>query len=231
MPDYQNGLIYKLCCKDTDITDIYIGSTTSFRHRKAHHKSNCNNEKSCSYNLDVYKFIRENGGWENWNMVLLEYYKCDSKLELEKREREVIENLKSSLNQVIPRRSIKEYYQDNKEQILEKQKEYYQDNKNHIKQYIKKYYQDNKEHYKEYRQDNKEQIKEQSKKYREDNKEYYKEKKKEYYEKNKDKILEKRKEKITCECGAIITKPMFNRHTKSIKHQGYFILKNNVNNI
>ena len=221
MPNYQNGLIYKLCCKDTNITDIYIGSTTSFRHRKSNHKSDCNNEKHNNYNCNVYKFIRENGGWENWNMVLVEYYKCDSKLELEKREREVIENLKSSLNQVIPRRTIKEYYQDNKE----KYKEYYEDNKKQILEKKKEYYEDNME-----------KIKEISKKYQQDNKEKTKETRKKYYEKNKEKILEINKKyyeknKITCECGAIISKPHFNRHTKSIKHQGFIVLKNNIHNI
>ena len=198
MPNYQNGLIYKLCSKDTDITDFYIGSTTEFRRRKYSHKSSCNNEKSKDYNLDLYKFIRENGGWKNWDMVLIEYYKCDNKLELEKKEREVIENLKPTLNKQIPTRTDKEYYQDNREQINEKHKEYRQDNK------------------------------EKTKKYRQDNKEKFKEYKKEYYQNN---IKEKAKEKITCECGAIITKCNINRHTKSIKHQGYMVLKKNLNNI
>lgn len=99
----------------------------------------------------------------------------------------------------------KDYYENNKETILEKQKQY--------------------------REDNREQIKEHKKQYREDNKEKIKENDKKYYEKNKDKILEKMKEKITCECGAIITKCHFNRHTKSIRHRGYITLKNNINNI
>jgi len=205
MSNYQNGLIYKLCCKDTNIKDIYIGSTISFRHRKANHKSDCNNEKKKYYNYDVYKFIRENGGWDNWDMVLIEYYKCDTKLELEKREREVIENLKPSLNKSIPSRTKKEYYQDNKEQF-------------------KKYQEDNKEKFKEY-------YKEYHKEWYEKNKDKINERKKEYYENNKDKILEQKKEKITCECGATITKSHFNRHLKSIKHQGYITLKKNLNNI
>ena len=179
MPNYQNGLIYKLCCKDTDITDFYIGSTTSFRHRKTNHKSDCNNEKSKNYNYNIYKFIRENGGFSNWDMILIEYYKCDTKLELEKREREVIENLKPSLNNRIPTRTYKEWCEDNKE--------YYKQRKEYHKQYNQEYYQNN--------------------------------------------IKEKAKEKITCECGAIITKIHFNRHLKSIKHQGYIVLKKNLNNI
>ncbi len=42
---------------------------------------------------------------------------------------------------------------------------------------------------------------------------------------------DKNKEKIKCVCGVIISKPHFKRHIKSIKHQGYIILKNNLNNI
>ncbi len=190
MPNYENGLIYKLCCKDANITDIYVGSTLSFRHRKSSHKSCCNNEKNFKYNFDLYKFIRENGGFSNWDMILIEYYKCDTKLELEKREREVIENLKPSLNRSIPTRTKKEY-----------QEKYDQDNKEKRKEYYEQYY--------------------------ENNKEQISEKNKEWYENNK----EKRKEKITCECGAVITKQHFIRHTKSIKHNGYIALKNNIDNI
>ena len=64
MPNYENGLIYKLCCKDANITDIYVGSTTNFKQRKKEHKADCHNENNKNYNRPVYKFIRENGG--NW---------------------------------------------------------------------------------------------------------------------------------------------------------------------
>tara|TARA_R110000823_G_C15690367_1_gene475301 strand:- start:9 stop:602 length:594 start_codon:yes stop_codon:yes gene_type:complete len=197
MPNYQNGLIYKLCCKDANITDIYVGSTTNFKQRKKHHKSDCNTEKSNSSNRPVYKFIRENGRFENWDMVLVEYYKCETKLELEKREREIIENLKPTLNKTIPTRTSKEWREDNKEKV---------------EQYKKEYNKKNKEKAKEYYQNNKEQIKEN-------------------YEKNKEKILEQLKEKVTCECGAILTIHHLARHKKSIKHNGYIILKNNIDNI
>lgn len=220
MSNYQNGLIYKLCCKDTNITDIYIGSTLSFRHRKYHHKSDCNNEKSNNYNYDVYKFIRGSGGWENWDMVLIEYYKCDSKLELEKREREIIENLKPTLNQFIPTRSLKEYYQDNKEQIKEKSKDYYENNKETILEKQKQYHQDNKEYFNE-----------KKKEYYQNNREHLKEKQKQYRQDNIDKIKEKAKEKVTCECGAVVVKYHLARHKRSIKHNGYIALKNNIDNI
>ena len=39
MERYQKGLIYKLCCKDLNIKDIYVGSTCNFARRKCQHKN------------------------------------------------------------------------------------------------------------------------------------------------------------------------------------------------
>ena len=113
--DYSKTIIYKLVCKDINITDIYIGHTTNFTKRKNQHKSNCNNPNSKNYNLFVYKFIRNNGGWENFNMIEIEKYNCNDKLEACKRERHWIEELKSILNKYIPSRTSEEYRKDNKE--------------------------------------------------------------------------------------------------------------------
>ncbi len=44
MVNYSKGLVYKLCCNDTNIKDIYVGSTTNFIRRKSDHKSACDNE-------------------------------------------------------------------------------------------------------------------------------------------------------------------------------------------
>ena len=57
-PNYQNSLIYKIICKNTNIKEIYIGSTSNFRLRKYHHKSCCNNENDKHYNLK--KFLYNN---------------------------------------------------------------------------------------------------------------------------------------------------------------------------
>jgi len=123
MVNYNNSHIYKLCCKDTDITDIYIGSTINFRNRKCRHKSNCNNINNKEYNIKVYQFIREHGGFQNWEMILIENVNCNTKLELHKIERYYIEELQPSLNKQLPLRTKneydKEYYNDNKEKITE----------------------------------------------------------------------------------------------------------------
>ncbi len=138
MVNYENGCVYKLCCRNVDVKEIYIGSTCSFKARKCQHKGCCNNENNRDYNLYVYQFIRDNGGFINFDMIEIEKYKATDKKDLEKRERHYIETLGSVLNKIIPTRTDKEYYIDNKEGIKEKNKEYYQENTEQIKEQKKK---------------------------------------------------------------------------------------------
>jgi hypothetical protein len=85
-------------------------------------------------------------------------------------------------------RTKKEYRDDNKEKIREKDKQY--------------------------KIDNKEKIREKDKQYRDDNKEKIREKHKQYKIDNKEKI----KEKVICECGCSIRRDSLSRHKKTIKH-------------
>jgi hypothetical protein len=97
--DYSNTIIYKIYCKDQSITDIYVGHTTNFIQRKACHKTACNNEKN---DLKIYKIIRENGGWNNWNMIEIEKYNCKDSTEARIKENEHYNQLKSTLNSCPP---------------------------------------------------------------------------------------------------------------------------------
>tara|TARA_R110000744_G_scaffold67751_1_gene138050 strand:+ start:161 stop:631 length:471 start_codon:yes stop_codon:yes gene_type:complete len=65
------GAIYKFVCRDKSVTEFYIGSTKNLQQRIYHHKSSCHNSNGKEYNLKVYQFIRENGGWENWEIVVI----------------------------------------------------------------------------------------------------------------------------------------------------------------
>ena len=174
MVNYANSFIYKLCCKNPNITEIYIGSTTNKYRRKQQHKSDCNNENGKMYNRYVYQFIRENGNFENWDFVEIESFNATDKGHLHARERVWIEELKSELNKYIPTRTRKEYRETNKDEM----KVYRETNKDVISKRMKEYYQTNKaviskqmkEYNKEYRAKNKEKQKEYNKKYREANK-------------------------------------------------------------
>lgn len=138
--NYSNTVIYKISCKDEYIKDAYIGHTTSFYQRERLHRSNCNNTNSKAYNYKIYKIIRENGGWDNWKMEIIENYPCKDINEAKQRERFWIEKESTTLNITIPNRSKKEYGQIynliNKENISETAKLYRINNKDKIKEYI-----------------------------------------------------------------------------------------------
>ena len=96
--DYSKSLIYKICPIDKKIEECYIGSTTSFSRRKYDHKLSCNNIQNKAYSKPLYKHIRENGGWDAFEMVLIEYYPCGSSLELRQREEYWRSTFKAELN-------------------------------------------------------------------------------------------------------------------------------------
>ena len=198
MVNYSNSIIYKLCCKDPEIKEIYVGSTTNFYRRKQEHKSNCNNSNCKNYNSNVYEFIRNNGGFDNWEMIEIERYNAIDKQDLRKRERYFLEQLEASLNMYIPITTIEEK-----------------------KEYRKKYREENQENYKKYYQDNQEKCKENHKKYYQENQAKIKEHQKKYYQENQYKIKEQKKEyarqKVVCNvCNKEMRKDSLTRHKKDI---------------
>jgi len=94
--------MYKIVCKDLNVKDCYVGHTTDMTKRKCGHKHVCNNEKNKDHNLKIYKIIRENGGWDNWTMVLVETFPCKDKHEACRRERELYEELDAKMNTLRP---------------------------------------------------------------------------------------------------------------------------------
>ncbi len=82
--DYSNTIIYKIYCKDVLIRHVYIGHTTNFTKRKYQHKIACNNGKK----TNIYDIIRENGGWNNWEMIQIAKYNCRNITEAKLKEQE-----------------------------------------------------------------------------------------------------------------------------------------------
>lgn len=126
------------------------------------------------HNIHVYQFIRENGGFDAWDMVQVEQYEAKDKRALHTRERHCIETLGATLNKVVPARSKQKYYHDNKEQLAGKRKEWGKANEGHMKQY---------------RETNKEQIAAIRKQYKEREKEQIQAQRKQYYDDNKEQLL------------------------------------------
>lgn len=139
--DYSKCLMYKICCLDPSISDIYVGMTTNYDKRKGLHKDNCCNKKSINYNFYIYQFIREHGGWTNWNMIIIEQYPCSSNLEARKREYELIISLGATLNKkvgIIGSRQDDDYYKKHYQRQLEL---YPNHNKEHYQKYKEKIFQ------------------------------------------------------------------------------------------
>ena len=95
------------------VFSIYIGSTHDEIERERLHKSDCNNENGGQYNYKVYKFIRENGRWDNWIFEVIQEFPCENKIELVIREQYHYDLLKPALNTYrphIPEEELKEYH-------------------------------------------------------------------------------------------------------------------------
>jgi group I intron endonuclease len=192
---YQNAKVYKLV---NDVDDkVYVGSTTStLTKRKSEHKGDA--KKATQLNRRVYKHLNE-VGWENVEIVLVETYPCNSKDELNARERKWIDELKPSLNKALPCRTKKQWEQDNKEKVAvyaERKKQRRQDNKDKIAEMNKQLEQDNDTIavMKKKCEEDKEKIAEKNMNYRNNNKEKIAEKKKQYEQDNKEKIAERKRQ-------------------------------------
>ena len=222
MPDYSKTVIYKIQHEDNEEL-VYVGSTTDFTKRKCRHKSNCINDKTKHYKL--YQMINDNGGWNCFKMIQIKEHQCNNKREAELAEDKVIVELKANMNSQRANRSIKQYYQDNKEQISRQNKKYNEDNKEKLSRQKKQYYQENKENKKEYYEKNKERILQKDKKYYENNKEKITDYQKQYREVNKEQLLkqkkqyyENKKQKVTCECGCVVIQLYLEEHKRTKKH-------------
>lgn len=194
--DYSKSCVYRLIY---DNETRYVGSTTNFTSRKGKHKTNGNskNVESEYYNLKLYRFIRETGGWgdnKKWDMVLVEAYpNCKTSVELRKYERHHFDLLKPDLNTYRP------YFDENNENdinfVREYKKRYRNENLDEIRAKDREYYNNNKEKAKQYRDDNKEVIAEKNKQYRDDNKDVISERRKQHRIANKDAINEKQRQR------------------------------------
>ena len=202
----MNMIMYKICPKNKDLNFCYIGHTNNFARRKNQHIKNTTNESDDKhYHLKHYETIRNNGGWDEWEMIIIEEYKCKTKLEARMREQELIEEYNANLNtlkafiteeerKITKQQITNKYKAENKKLISEQQQKYKEEHKEIIGEQMKKYREENKgkiyEQAKEYRENNKERLKEWDKAWREKNKEILKEKRKLYEAKKKQQKLQ-----------------------------------------
>jgi predicted GIY-YIG superfamily endonuclease len=126
MPDYQQAKIYKLVCSETN--KIYIGSTV----QKLNRRRSSHIHQSQKYKCSSVSFI-------NPTIHLLEDYPCNTKKELEERERYFIDN-NDCVNKTIPTRTMKEWKESNKDKISIHNKTYKLKNQSKLDIYNKSFF-------------------------------------------------------------------------------------------
>ena len=205
MSKYSNGKIYTVRCK-TNESLIYVGSTieTRLSARFCKHKT--------QYQCSLYRFINDpenKTSWDDWYIDLYEEYPCENKMQLVKRENEIIREI-ATINKIgyrteeMKREKNKEYREQNKDEIKLRQKRYAENNREKILQKKKEYNELHKDHKNQYMKE----------RYQE-KKEEIKQKVKEYTIKNKEYITEK----IQCICGCMIGRKNIREHERTKKHR------------
>lgn len=189
---FSNGKIYRLVNNVDD--EVYVGSTVqTLAKRKGGHKTDA---RRCP-DFKVYKHLN-NIGWDNVEIVLIENYSCNCKDELKARERYWIDEIKPSLNKIVPLRTFKEYYVDNQDKLKEYQKSYREANKDKIQEKDRE--RDKTRRRKEYKKTqrntdkNREYNKAKGKRYYDANKTTIRDKYRIYYEANREKLNARKRE-------------------------------------
>lgn len=100
MPDYSNTVIYKIQHREKPDL-LYVGCTTNYNARRHQHRCRVSNVGDKEYNAYKYKMIRENGGFDAFEMKPVKIISCKNKLEAEIEEERTRQELKATLNSVI----------------------------------------------------------------------------------------------------------------------------------
>ena len=149
--NYSNCYIYHIV--DSDKVVHYVGSTSNFNSRKSKHKWNCTHEHCKEYNLDIYKYIRENGGFDNFEIIpIRKIDNVSNKTELRIAEREEMEKytgLKNMRGSYATKEEklqlIRVWQENNSEKYLGKIRQWRQANPAKVVEIHRKYYEANSE--------------------------------------------------------------------------------------
>jgi len=126
MPNYQLGKIYTI--RSLSSPEVYVGSTIqNLVVRMAKHRQDYKINKILGLHKEIVKDISE------WYIEIFEWFPCNLKCELEKREGEIIREI-VTLNINIAGRTRKECKIENAERISEYKKKHYREYKDKVKE-------------------------------------------------------------------------------------------------
>ena len=137
--DFTNSVIYHIRHMESKEV-VYVGSTTNFSERKGKHKYNCNHEERKHFTFPIYCYIRNNGGFDCFEVIPIKSLKLENKTQLLIAEQAELDKHQTLVN------SCKAYITIEQKRI------------------------DNNERNKKYREEHKAELNENHKKYREEHK-------------------------------------------------------------
>ena len=86
--------IYLISCKDSNQKGCYVGQTSRFKRRLIEHKHVSKTESASAHNRSIYRYIRNHGGWDNFEMKKIHSIEGTQK-EIDKLEKFYIKKYKS----------------------------------------------------------------------------------------------------------------------------------------
>jgi hypothetical protein len=154
--DFSNCYIYHIVDKEGIVH--YVGSTSNMNSRKSNHKYACKHPNDNHHHFDIYKYIRDNGGFENFEIIPIKKIEnISNKTELRIAERVEMEKYTGLKNMIGSYLSQEERLQrnrqwsiDNPEKHYELKRQWRKNNPEKKQKSDKKYYESNKEKLCEY---------------------------------------------------------------------------------
>ena len=105
--DFSQSTIYHIRVIETKMV-AYLGSTTNFRQRCAIHKYDYNHDSTSA----IYKFIRDNGGFDLFEIIPVAFLQLNNSIELRMEEQKEMDKHTDKLN------AMKAYFQNRNELIV-----------------------------------------------------------------------------------------------------------------
>ena len=148
--DFSNSIIYHIRHMESKEV-VYVGSTTNFSQRKSTHKWLCNHEEGKDFTIPIYCHIRNNGGFDCFEVIPIKSLKLENKTQLLIAEQAEIDGHRTLVNSYKAHTTIeelkqyhKQYHEEHKAELNEKTKKYRQEHKAEIKLYNKQYKEEHK---------------------------------------------------------------------------------------
>jgi hypothetical protein len=143
--DLSNCYLYHIKSKDGVVH--YVGSTSNLNSRKSSHRYRCNTEKCPQYHFHIYQYIRNNGGFDQFDIIpIRKIENVSNKTDLliaEQTEMNKFSGLKNMVGSYLSEEerieNSKKYYESNREQLNQQIRQWQKNNFEKVKKSQRKY--------------------------------------------------------------------------------------------